>query len=587
MKNLKISFKLMVSFGVVIVLLLTVAATSIISLNGAKSNIEYLSNRTMNSTNHTWQMRRDLMSVQRNMYKAVATFNQNEVNNFLAEADSDVQSLYNSLELLRATYGGDMSDLDSLKTAIDSTGEIRREAAELARLNTQEANEKAIEILNGEYSTRYDQSVDLLRSISDDVSARAAVKADNADSQSAMAVMLVASISAISLFLAVGFAYYISKSISNPVKEIENAANKLVAGDLNAQVSYTSKDELGSLANSIRILINNLQGIISDISYLLNGVANGNLTIKSNNTEGYVGDFNNMLLSIRQLRNDLNDTISQINQSADQVASGSEQVSSGSQALSQGATEQASSVEELAATINEISSQVKENAQNARQGSELAGATGVRIEEGYRQMQEMINAMTEISEKSGQIGKIIKTIEDIAFQTNILALNAAVEAARAGEAGKGFAVVADEVRNLASKSAEASKSTAVLIEGSIQAVEKGTKLADETARTLTEVVESAKQVVTVVNSISQASDVQASSISQVTQGIDQISSVVQTNSATAEESAAASEELSGQAQMLKNLVGKFQLMQAEENNYSSAEVRIPKQEPASLASGKY
>lgn len=216
-------------------------------------------------------------------------------------------------------------------------------------------------------------------------------------------------------------------------------------------------------------------------------------------------------------------------------------------------------MEELAATINEISNQVKSNAENAHNVNKLADDVGLKMTESNQQMQTMIEAMKEISSSSSEIGKIIKTIEDIAFQTNILALNAAVEAARAGEAGKGFAVVADEVRNLASKSAEASKNTAVLIESSILAVEKGTKIADETAHTLLESVEGAQKVTRTIDQISKASEEQASSISQITQGIDQISNVVQTNSATAEESAAASEELSGQAQILKGLISQFKL----------------------------
>jgi len=249
----------------------------------------------------------------------------------------------------------------------------------------------------------------------------------------------------------------------------------------------------------------------------------------------------------------------QINQASDQVASGSEQVSFGAQALSQGATEQASSVEELSATIVELSGHVKVNADHAAEASRLSNDAGSGVMESDGHMKEMIEAMGDISDKSKEIGKIIKTIDDIAFQTNILALNAAVEAARAGSAGKGFAVVADEVRNLAQKSAEAAKNTTVLIEGSILAVDNGTRIVGQTAKSLQDVVVKAGNVTNKMTDIANASEQQAKAIAQVTQGIEQIAAVVQTNSATAEESAAASEELTGQAQMLKELVGKFRL----------------------------
>lgn len=344
-----------------------------------------------------------------------------------------------------------------------------------------------------------------------------------------------------------------------PVRGIVSAAESISKGRLDVELPATTGDEIGILASAFQKMSDTLKAIMKDVQYLLGEMAKGKFNQETMAEESYVGDYEEFLLSMRKLNSMLSRALLQISQSADQVSSGSGQVSAGSQTLSQGATEQASAIEELAATINEISEQVKHTAVNAVEAKEQTAQAGAEITSSNRQMQGMIEAMGEITQKSTEIGKIIKTIEDIAFQTNILALNAAVEAARAGEAGKGFAVVADEVRNLAGKSAEASKNTSDLIEGTVKAVEKGTKIANETAQSLMLVVETARNVSTIVDKIADAASDQAASIAQVTQGIDQISGVVQTNSATAEESAAASEELSGQSEILKNLVGQFRL----------------------------
>ncbi len=352
----------------------------------------------------------------------------------------------------------------------------------------------------------------------------------------------------------------IAKSIAAPIGKMSKRLEKLSNGDITSNIEVIkSKDEVGVLYRSLSETVMSLQNYITDIANVLGRISNGELDVKIE--QEYIGDYASIKDSMEKIIASLSHTMIEIKESSDQVSSGSEQVASGAQALSQGATEQAGSLEELSATISEIAEQVKNNAHNAGLARNTTESANAAVQQGNQQMQDMIKAMTEISDTSNQISKIIKTIEDIAFQTNILALNAAVEAARAGVAGKGFAVVADEVRNLAIKSADAAKNTATLIESSIFAVENGKGIADKTALSLQSIVKGMKESAGLINQIASASNEQANSISQITLGIEQISEVVMTNSATAEESAAASEELSSQAQILNNLLSRFKIQE--------------------------
>jgi len=375
-------------------------------------------------------------------------------------------------------------------------------------------------------------------------------------SGSYLTIILLAAFMVVSCIVAM----MLSTSISTPMKACAKRMLALVKGDLDSPVpDVRTKDETGMLATATGEMIQGLRTIIGDVDYLLKEMSGLNLDVHTKNENAYVGGFQNILLSIRHLRNDLSDILRQINQSADQVSSGSSQVSSGAQSLSQGATEQASAVEELAASIGDISHQVTDTAASATEAKNQTNYMENQVDVCCQKMQELTHAMAEIQHSSDEIGKIIKTIEDIAFQTNILALNAAVEAARVGEAGKGFAVVADEVRSLAAKSAEASQNTSALIAHSIETVHKGTQFADHTSAALQEVVSSMRNMLDSISKIATASHDQSDAVAQISIGIDQIASVVQTTSATAEESAATSQQLSAEAQSLKQLVDRFTL----------------------------
>ena len=346
-------------------------------------------------------------------------------------------------------------------------------------------------------------------------------------------------------------------AVIEPIYEASTVLTEMAKGNLQITMEGEYQGDHAVIKNALNETIESIRSYISEISEVLTEISCGNLNLAI--TADYKGDFVEIKTSLNNILESLNQVLGEISGAADQVASGARQVSDGSQALSQGSTEQASSIEQLTASMYEIADQTKNNAANANQASELAKKAMLHAKRGDQQMQEMLLSMQDISQSSENISKIIKVIDDIAFQTNILALNAAVEAARAGQHGKGFAVVAEEVRNLAARSAEAAKNTTDMIEGSIAKVQAGMKIANETAAALNDIVKGVEQAADLSGRIAEASSEQASAIVQINKGIEQVSMVTQNNSATAEESAAASEELSGQAEFLKEMVGRFRL----------------------------
>ena len=556
MKDMKIKKRLISGFLFVIVISVAIIIAALVQMNAQRANYNDILKYQVGANSLITEIRLNANIAARNvrdMALKPGDRSNAELETHVNEVLSDMDAQIKELEEI---YPLDKAQLQDYITSVNKWGE---ELPSILDAIDRGDGETATNLIKNSCTPQLNDMATKSQAI-DDLLTQAQNDAVNAQERNSLiSIGVILAVMVVATVLALGTAFKLVKDIMEPTEKVRKALMGFSEGNLDIPVDYESKNELGDMCNALRSSQDTLSTVIEDICYLLGEMANGNFDVRSRATDKYVGALGAVLESIRKINSNLSDTLAQIDMSAEQVSSGSEQVSTGAQALAQGATEQASAVEELSATITEISNNAKKNAENGEMAMHQSQESGNLVLESSKYMEEMVEAMGNISQSSQEIGRIISTIENIAFQTNILALNAAVEAARAGSAGKGFAVVADEVRNLATKSDQAAKATKELIDHSIESVQSGNEIVKKVSEALSKTVEASNLAMGSLQEITKAVEAEAESSSQVTEGIDQISSVVQTNSATSEESAAASEELSSQASLMKELMAKFKL----------------------------
>ena len=554
-RKLKVGTKLKYAFTTVIVTLAIAVVVSLVSI--VKMNVDTYKFYKEAYANSTLQMeiRKDIQLVGKYILWSMTTDDASSTQSYSNLAQKYADQVGKNVTALEKSYN-DKKKVAELKDAIEELKKQRAAVVELAKRNK---NDEALALFNSDYNDATEKIQDILVDIGKVASAEAKSQYTSARVTGLVSIILMILIGAGTVAFSTVIRTTITGIMLKSIQELESAAEKLKAGQLDVEINYESPDELGKLAGNFRQACKTLEVIVQDTSYLLGEMAEGNFNVSSNNPQIYIGNFRQQYESISKLKHELSDTLTQINEASEQVASGSGQLAGGAQALAEGATDQAGAVEELTATVESVSGIAESSAESASGAYQMVRTAVEQADQSREELQALTNAMERISSTSQEIQNIIGSIEEIASQTNLLSLNASIEAARAGEAGKGFAVVADQIGKLAGDSAQAAVNTRDLIEKSLQEIENGNQITEKTVAALNKILESMNDFANAVKGASESSTEQANMLKQIEQGIEQISSVVQSNSAAAEETSATSQELSAQSEGLKNLVGRFKL----------------------------
>lgn len=552
--RVKLKTYLLAVFTGIILMTGILAACAVFSLDRVGDSSEMLLNKNVAADIAAKECRISVNVAARNLREMLITNDVSAKTNLKSEINTNLQTARSKIAEFKEAYGTSDGLAAQYESAFNNWEDIAEKILnEIEKGNVKEAQELVL--------SECSPAIDALSSIAMQISQKTTQERKDEETANRRLInvctILCIVVFALILVTSIMMSVNTTKNISTVVHQVGNAVHALSEGNLKARVDYKGSNEFGELADNLNFSLGELLRYVDAIGDVMSEYARGNFIVHSD--VKFRGDFQNIQTSIVEFRKKMCSVLNELLIASDQVNAGSAQVASGAQALAQGATEQAGSVEELSGRINDISDEIARSSEYAQHANKVGEHVGTVVEKSRDEMKQMLQSIRDMAETSEDIQKIIKIIDDIAFQTNILALNAAVEAARAGNAGKGFAVVADEVRNLAQKSADAADNTAELIGKSLQHVKRGEELAGNTDKAFDEMAGQTTQILDMVTKIAESFQQEADAIANISSGVDQISSVVQLNSATSEESAAASEQLSAQANVMKDLLGQFNI----------------------------
>ncbi|NFR85469.1 MULTISPECIES: methyl-accepting chemotaxis protein [unclassified Clostridium] len=553
-KNFSIRRKVRTSFSIILVFTLVFMIMSLMSLQFVSNKITKLYNEPFKAVDITWNMKTEFLKMQRDMYQALIEQKEDKIKTNISSVEDQLKLLEEDIISLRKIYTDDNNLINKFE---NNMGEVKDEREEIYSLLLNNKDLEAYTLITGKYDEGIQNARENLIEIGETTNNNALTFVQEAEKTRNLIFILAAII----LILMIGSIIMISRIIQSSLLEginhVKKVSEDLSEGNLNIDNSYVSDDEMGEMSRDLNETIENLSGYINDISRVIENIANENLNVET--LIEYKGNFKPIKDSLDNIIGSFNSIFKNIHQASDLVASSSEEIASTTQSLSDGAVEQSNAVEDLFSKFNEVLIKINKNTESTKKADEVFENTRRMVLDGNKKMEELMISMNRIDEMSNEIEAIISTIEDIASQTNLLALNAAIEAARAGDAGKGFAVVAEEVKLLAEQSSKEVKHTNQIIQNSMKFIKNSNVLAKETLDALEDIVKNVDHTAELVKQIANSSEYESEALGDMSVKVDKISEVIQMNSATAEETAAATQELASQAELLEQEISKFRL----------------------------